>query len=52
MYYRQMKTTLGHRYKVRTAEDPTLERILFGLAVTVLPFAATVGMMLIWMKGV
>ena len=50
--YRTMKTTLGHKYRMRTAEDPTLERILFGLAVTVLPFTATVAMMLIFLKGV
>lgn len=52
MYYRQMKTTLGHKYRVRTAEDPALERILMVLAVTVVPFIAAVGMMMLWIKGV
>lgn len=50
--YRRMRTTRGNRYTMRTAEDPKMERILYGLAVTVLPFAATVGMMLMWIKGV
>ena len=50
--YKTMKTTMGHKYRMRTAEDPTLERILMGLAITVLPFAATVAMMLLWIKEV
>lgn len=52
MYYRQMKTTMGHRYRVRTAEDPVMDRILMVLSVTVVPFVAAVGMMLLWIKGV
>lgn len=52
MYYRQEKTTMGNRYKVRMAEDPRMERILMTLAVTVLPFVCTVAMMLIWLKKV
>ena len=29
----------------------TLERILMGLAITVLPLIGTVGLMMLWMKG-
>lgn len=50
--YRTMKTTLGHKYKVRTAEDPRLERILMALAVTVIPFITAAAMMLLWIKEV
>ena len=52
MYYRTIKTTMGHKYRMRTAEDPRMERILSVLAVTVLPFIAAAGMMLLWIKGV
>lgn len=50
--YRRMRTTSGRRYTVRMAEDNTMERILYWAAVTVLPFIGTVGMMMLWMKGV
>ena len=47
--YKTMKTTLGHKYRVRMAEDSKAERILYWAAVTVLPFVGTVGMLMLWM---
>lgn len=52
MIYKTMKTTLGHKYVVRMAEDSKAERILYWLAVTVLPLIGTVGLTFLWIKGV
>ena len=51
-HYRTVKTTMGHRYTVRMAEDERKERMLYWMAITVLPFVTAAGMMLIWLKGV
>ena len=50
--YKTMKTTLGHKYRVRMAEDSKAERILYWLVLTVLPFITAAGMTLQWIKGV
>ena len=52
MMYRTYKTTMGRKYRMRDPYDARAERILFRLAITVLPFAAAAGMMLLWVKGV
>ena len=46
MMYTTMKTTMGHKYVVRMAEDSKAERILYWIAVTVLPLIGTVGLTL------
>ena len=50
--YKTMKTTMGHKYRVRMAEDSKAERILYWVVLTVLPFITAAGMMLLWIKGV
>ena len=52
MMYKRYKTTMGRTYYMRCAEDERLERILFRLAITVLPFVTAIGMMWLWVKGV
>lgn len=50
--YKTVKTTLGHKYRMRMAEDEKAERILFWFVLTALPFIGAAGMTFIWMKGV
>ena len=47
--YKTMKTTMGHKYRMRMAEDEVAERDLFRLAVVVLPFLGTVALMAVWL---
>ena len=51
MMYKTMKTTMGHKYRVRMAEDSKAERILFWLAMTALTFIGTAGMTFLWIRG-
>ena len=52
MYYIKCKTTMGHKYRMRAADDARTERILYWLAITVLPLVVTAGMMVLWVKGI
>ena len=47
--YKTMKTTMGHKYRMRMAEDEVAERDLFRLAVVALPFFGTVLLMAVWL---
>ena len=47
--YKTMKTTMGHKYRMRMAEDEVAERDLFRLAVVTLPFLGTVALMAVWL---
>jgi len=47
--YKTMKTTMGHKYRMRMAEDEVAERDLFRLAVVALPFLGTVALMAVWL---
>ena len=40
--YKTMKTTMGHKYRMRMAENEESERSLFRLAVVLLPFVTSV----------
>lgn len=51
MMYKTMKTTMGHKYTVRMAEDSKAERVLYWLAVTILPLIGSIGLTLLWIKG-
>ena len=51
MYYIRCKTTMGRKYRMRSPYDARAERILYWLAITVLPFVAVAGMMWLWLKG-
>lgn len=48
--YQRMKTTLGHRYYVRMADDEVAGRIIYRAALVVLPFLASALMFFIWVK--
>ena len=48
--YKVLKTTMGRKYKVRMTEDEIAERELFNIVLAVLPFIASVGMFLLWIK--
>ena len=52
MRYRMVKTTLGHKYRMREAEDSLAERILFWAGASLLTFVSAAGMALMWFKGV
>ena len=47
--FRTYKTTLGHKYRMRIAEDEKHERSLFRASVVILPFLASVAMTLVWL---
>ena len=49
-YYMMMRTTTGRKYRVRIAENEDLERMLYRIAVVVLPFVASAGMFWLWVK--
>ena len=44
MMYRTMKTTLGHRYRMRVCEDERRERRLFHVMLVTLPVIATLAL--------
>ena len=52
MMYRSYKTTMGRRYRMREPYDARLERILFKVAVVVLPFVAAAGMTWLWIRNI
>ena len=49
MKYKLMKTTMGRKYYVRMADDEVAERILYRIALVVLPFITSVLMMAVWL---
>ena len=51
MYYMKCKTTMGRRYRMRAPHDARAERVLYWIAITVLPFIGAAGMMWLWLKG-
>ena len=51
MMYKRYKTTMGRTYYMRCAEDERMERMLFRIAVIVMPFVAAAGMFALWVKG-
>lgn len=48
--YKVLRTTMGRKYKVRMTEDELAERELFRIALVALPFLASAGMFLLWIK--
>ena len=48
--YKTMKTTMGRRYRMRMADDELAERELFRIALVALPFLASAGTFLLWIK--
>lgn len=48
--YKTVKTTMGHKIRVRMSEQEIMERQLFAVVVAVLPFVATALMFALWVK--
>ena len=49
-WYRVQKTTLGHKYIVRQADDEVAARLIYNVALVVVPFLSTVVLFLTWLK--
>lgn len=52
MKYKTVKTSMGHKFKVEMKREEIRERRLMGLAVTVVPFLASMALFGIWVSGV
>ena len=48
--YRTIKTTLGHKIRVRMSEEEIAERELFHLVLVAFPFISAALMFLLWVK--
>lgn len=48
--YKILKTTMGRRFRVRMTEEEIAEKELFRIALVALPFLASAGMFLLWIK--
>lgn len=49
-HYKRMRTTTGHRFTVRMAEDEFAGRWIGRIAAAVLTFTTAAGMFLLWVK--
>lgn len=50
MVYRTIKTTTGHKFKVKMSDAEIRGRRMYWAAVTVLPFVTSALMFWIWVK--
>ena len=48
--YRMERTTTGHKYMVRMADDEVAGKILYNIALVTIPFFASALMFLLWIK--
>ena len=48
--YKTVKTTLGHKIRVKMSPEEIAERDLFHIALVVFPFIASAGMFFLWVK--
>ena len=48
--YKTMKTTMGRKYRVRMAEDERVARLIYHVALVVVPFVSAAGMFALWVK--
>lgn len=51
MKYKTIRTTTGRRFRVPMSEDEIVERQMYWLVVTMIPFISSALMFLIWVKG-
>lgn len=51
MRYKTIRTTTGRRFRVPMSEDEIVERQMYWLVVTMIPFISSALMFLIWVKG-
>ena len=48
--YKTVKTTMGHKIRVRMSEQEVLDRMIYWAAVTILPFIGSALMFWLWVK--
>ena len=48
--YKVLKTTMGHKIRVRMSEEEIMERTLYRLTITILPFIGSALMFWLWVK--
>ncbi len=48
--YKTIKTTLGHKIRVKMSADEIAERQMFCMAVIVLPLITSAAMFFLWVK--
>lgn len=48
--YKTIKTTMGHKIRVRMSEEEIAARALYRMAVVIMPFLSTALMTFIWVK--
>lgn len=51
-HYKTVRTTMGHKIRVRMSEQEVMERRLYWAAVTILPFVGSALMFFVWAKAV
>ena len=51
MRYKTIRTTTGRQFRVPMSEDEIVERQMYWLVVTTIPFISSALMFLIWVKG-
>lgn len=50
--YKTVKTTMGHKIRVRMSEQEVTERRLYWAAITILPFIGSALLFFVWAKAV
>ena len=48
--YKTVRTTMGHKIRVRMSEEEIMERTLYRLTITILPFIGSALMFWLWVK--
>lgn len=48
--YKTIKTTTGHKIRVRMSEQEVIERTMYRMAITILPFIGSALMFWLWVK--
>ena len=48
--YMTLKTNMGHKIRVRMSDEEIAGRTLYRIAIVTLPFLASAGMFLLWVK--
>ena len=50
MVYRTIKTSEGHKFRVKLSDDDVKARRTYWMAVTLIPFISSAMMFLLWVK--
>ena len=50
--YKTIRTSTGHRIRVRMSDEERAARTLYNIALVVLPFVSSVLMFWVWIKAV